>query len=484
MAESPNNSPRPDDKPTTPSSEFAYQELIDPAPPEADSEDRFVDELDPANRSLADAMRVSFTILSVVMVLLATLFLLSGSFRVQENQVAVRVLFGKILEDSDGNKVIRSGGPHFFPPQPIGEVIYVPTTIQTVDIRDTFWMYVRPEDRARPIEQLPVRTRGLRPGIDGSLITADQNLVHGQFAISFKIDPENAAQFVENIGDLDRAAEVVRAAAQSAIVRTVASVTAEDFRNRNISRDQIKILTQQTLRDEMRSGITITDVTMPNAIVPLQTRDAFFAVTQAQAEKQEAIDQAITERTRVLNAAAGPAYPALIALINLYERARQTDDAALAEKAESAINRLFEGETSGSAVTTLLTTEPKPNWIDWPRYEQALRDATAGQLQSARIGDQAARILQEATSFRTGIIAETQGAAEQFKALLEEYRRNPAIVINRRWNDTREQILQNVLQKWYLPDDPTKTLYIELAPDPRIERERERERYIMEQQRE
>ena len=45
--------------------------------------------LDAAGKSLADALRLSFTILKVIMVVLVILFLTSGIFRVQEDENAL-----------------------------------------------------------------------------------------------------------------------------------------------------------------------------------------------------------------------------------------------------------------------------------------------------------------------------------------------------------------------------------------------------------
>src|SRR5436190_20274143 len=51
--------------------------------------------LDPANQSLADALRASFRVLKAVMLLLIVIFLFSGMFMVDQNEVVVLSRLGK-----------------------------------------------------------------------------------------------------------------------------------------------------------------------------------------------------------------------------------------------------------------------------------------------------------------------------------------------------------------------------------------------------
>src|SRR5687768_7765630 len=55
-------------------------------------------ELDPANRSLAEALRLSFAILFIIMIALVVLFLFSGVYKVNENEVAVVLRFGELKQ--------------------------------------------------------------------------------------------------------------------------------------------------------------------------------------------------------------------------------------------------------------------------------------------------------------------------------------------------------------------------------------------------
>ena len=55
------------------------------------------EQLDPAQQSLADALRVSFGFLKVAMVILVVFYLFSGFFNVPSREVSVRLRFGDQL---------------------------------------------------------------------------------------------------------------------------------------------------------------------------------------------------------------------------------------------------------------------------------------------------------------------------------------------------------------------------------------------------
>src|SRR4051812_5785384 len=68
---------------------------------------------DPANQSLADALKVMLRLLQVGMFALAVLYALSGMKRVNEGERGIRLLFGKEVESNLGP------GFHWTPPYPI-----------------------------------------------------------------------------------------------------------------------------------------------------------------------------------------------------------------------------------------------------------------------------------------------------------------------------------------------------------------------------
>ena len=96
--------------------------------------------LDTAGESLSNALRLSFTILKAIMVVLVILFLTSGIFRVQEDENALVLQFGKIRGKVSENRVLKPG-LHWAWPEPISEIITIPVTkVQALAI-NSFWYF-------------------------------------------------------------------------------------------------------------------------------------------------------------------------------------------------------------------------------------------------------------------------------------------------------------------------------------------------------
>src|SRR5512139_377170 len=79
---------------------------------------------DAGAQALADALRSSFNLIKLVMVLLVGAFLASGLFTVKPNQVAVKLRFGKPV--GVGREQLLQPGLHWKLPYPIDEVVYIP----------------------------------------------------------------------------------------------------------------------------------------------------------------------------------------------------------------------------------------------------------------------------------------------------------------------------------------------------------------------
>ena len=82
--------------------------------------------VDPGQQSLADALKVSFGLLKVVMVGLVVLYALSGFYRVESQEEAVELFLGRIV--GEGEDRVKDEGFYFSWPFPLGAVIKVPTS--------------------------------------------------------------------------------------------------------------------------------------------------------------------------------------------------------------------------------------------------------------------------------------------------------------------------------------------------------------------
>jgi len=400
-----------------------------------------IDELDPANRSLAEALRVSFGILKVVMIVLVIAFLLSGGFEVREGEVGVRLHFGAVVGDATAR--VYEPGWHFAWPEPIDRAIIVPTGVQQVrlDENTDFWFAVRQGQELTPIDQLPPQP-SLQPGKDGSLITGDKNIVHAKWVINYHVHKADAATFAQNVGSMQKADQLVRQAASHGIVKTVATVEADQFVRSNINRDRIKRAISDTLM-ALDAGITIDDVLLEQPTAPLAVRPAFRAVSEAESQRAKQIEQARQQATEALNRVAGEGHVQLLAAIDEYEAARAAGEKQAVQQAERKLNEIMESP----AVT----------------------------------GD-VSRLLAEARAYRTEAKKAIEAEAYAFQRLLPQYQSNPGIVVNRLQQDAREQILSGEVETFYLPSDPTKTVYLEINRDPEIRQRREAEAYRRQQE--
>jgi len=416
---------------------------------------------DPAQQSLADALGVTFFVLKLAMVVLIVVYAGSQVFSVEEQQVAVKLRFGKIVgaEQGTSNAIIEPGGPHFAFPYPINTVVKVPTNEQTLTLDRAFWYELQQADIGKtPDELAQTKTGPLNPELDGSLITGDANIVHAQWTIQYKI--ANAVDFIEHIAEpsrdpqdvVDAAARLVRLASEQAVISVVARQSADDVIRGSANAGAVQAQAQTTLND-LDSGIEVINVTVSNPTMPFAVRQAYQAANRAENEKSQSINQAEQERARILGEAAGEAYQPLLDLIGSYERLSRgsEQDRAQLPALERQIDAVF-------------------------RELEVMGDRSA-----IDIGGEAAAVINQARTYRTRLVAQLKGQARTFESLLPEYNKNPRIVLNRLWQDTREQVLTNEeSETFYLPPSQAR---IDINRDPDVKRERDERRLQEEEQR-
>jgi regulator of protease activity HflC (stomatin/prohibitin superfamily) len=406
---------------------------------------------DAATRSLADALQVSFALLKVAMVVLLVIYLGSGVFRVPEQSRAVRLVFGQIVKNDEGANRIYDAGLYVGLPYPIGEVIQVPVTSQTTRLDRPFWFEVREQDLGKDIAELAEQyaNRALNPEQDGSLLTGDANIVMGRFRVTWKVN--DPALFIENVGlagaeedlnPLSRAERLVRNTSERSIVHAVSEVTADAFISGGGSTNTEKAARlTQTLLDELRSGIQVERIEAVRHIPPPSAYAAFQAVSNAESQRANQINQARQEAARTLGETAGKATEALVALIERYELAveagRADESAALLEQINTAL-----AERSV------------------PVEEGALP-----------LGGAVAERINQAEAYRDRAREQVKAEAQAFSDLLAAYRANPRILVNRLWQNTRERVLTaEGVETIYAP---TSDLRLDIGGDPKIERLRQ-----------
>jgi modulator of FtsH protease HflK len=402
---------------------------------------------DPAQQSLADAMRVSFGILKLLMIAVLLAYAGTGVFMVDPQEQVVRLQFGKII--GDGGEQVYTQGWYLGWPYPIEEKIKVSTIQRTVVLRDAFWYEVSDADATKTPDQM--YGQPLNPEKDGSLLTADANIVHGRFQINYQIS--DIVKFVQNVGmpkpkDYSQADALVTAVAERGIVYTAARVTADQFINRNLD-STATIKRMQASLDALNAGITITVLRTPESTPPLMIRKAYTLVTDAESERGQKISAARQQSTSLLNEAAGEAHNVLFELVKSYELARSVGDGDEAQKIAQQIDVAFD--------------------------QLRLPD----ELGALAIGGEAARLINEANTYRTETVEQVKAEANSFASLYEQYRSSPELVSSRMWQNVREKIFTGDVETFYTNAGQTQII---TNTDPQISRDREKQRLLQAEQ--
>lgn len=393
--------------------------------------------LDPAHQSLSEAIRITFRILQLAMVVLAVLFAFSGFQSVKEGEQGIRLLFGKV------ETARLDPGFRFSFPYPAGELVKVSTGAVNLSIDKSFWPYVDESNKGRPIDQLP-KASSLNPANDGSLLTADNNIAHTQWSVVYRrAQPE---QYARNIYTEDER-RLVMAAVERGIVHAAAQVTIDDLLKQSTG-DAGSVASRareiaQRMLTESGSGIQIDQLALDQKMPPLYLRDKFNAVQAAAANANKQREEAETERQRIMNTKAGAAVEPLLAAIDEYERAVDRGDSAGKDAALVKVNALFEGRAG-------------------PEAPRASGEVTA--------------LLNEARQYRADIVNRAQADATSFLAKLEQFENNPLYMVNREWKEALTRFMdRDSVQVLWLPEG-TDTLELVINADPDVMKELDRAR--------
>jgi len=386
--------------------------------------------LDPANQSLADALRLSFRVLKIVMICLVIIFLLSGVVIVDEKEVVVLARFGRqVATLKPGLRVAL--------PYPIHEQIHVSTAQKRLSV-DTFWLRIRDKDKAKDLSNLDARGTALDPAVDGALLTGDRAIMHLLFTAEYRII--SATNYVTNVGDEEREQDLLRVVLQNAAVAEAARATADlVWKDARTLASHIKTRAQRRL-DVLESGIMLDDVIADKSYFPLQTKRQFLGVSNAENRKRELINEADSERTKKLLGVAGAAW------VDLSNQIDRLDQVADGPERDAVIREI----------------------------EDILLNRAAGE---------AGRKIALARRDRAKIISDAKAEARRFEAVLEAYRRNPELVYKRLRQQMRNKIFQaSGVVKWLLPAGD-KNIVLWLGLDPAQIRQAHRERIEQKTQR-
>ncbi len=249
-------------------------------------------------QALAGALRSSFNLIKVVMLLLVAAFFLSGVRTVKPNQVAVKLRFGKPV--GVGRERLLQPGLHWKFPSPIDEMVFI-SVGETHTLTSTAgWYALTPEEEAAG--QTPTALPYLRPGVDGYTMAGDGNIIHVRATMSYRIsDPLNYEFNFAQVTNL------LQDVLDNALAYAAARFTADDALYREKLAFQELILARATaLVDQLKLGVTL-DLRAVRTSAPLAVAPAFDEVVKAQQQGDTRIQEAEAYARGATNNALGEA---------------------------------------------------------------------------------------------------------------------------------------------------------------------------------
>ena len=379
-------------------------------------------ELDVAGKSLFEALRISFIILKIIMIVLVVLFLASGFRTIGPDEQALVLRFGRIRGVGE-DRILESGlvGPlpwlHWVFPYPIDKIIKIPVAKKVNMPINTFWY---PEMLPPGPKQRIHIPQALDPVNDGYCITrserqtqsisastgGDYNIVHSKWQLTYQIDdPERFFKnvYVEDVKPGQSYFDVItksitpllKAVFDDAVVTAMVHYTIDEaLSSQDRIPNHIERLMQQKLELEIESGIKVVSVQLTKITWPRQVDTAFQAFITASQKSQKAISEARTYAENTLNEAAGSV-------------ARELH-ATLQDKTISG------------------------------QEKELLWSQAAGAAQAK---------IAQARAYRTKVVENAEADAEYLHKILPEYRKRPKLVIQKIHRDAIVHVLENADEK-------------------------------------
>lgn len=372
------------------------------------------DAMDPANQSLGEALRLSFRVLQIVILVLVVLFLASGFETVEDNQSGVLTVWGKVTP-YQGNLELDKGLKFSVWPYPAGQFVLIDVQNRSTDVGDTFWPTIPVGVTDEEALEKAKVTQELAPGAHGSLITGEGDLAHLRVSARYEID--DAVEFISSARD-DQADQIVKLALQSATVHVAGGSTLRELVDvSSDAADRIKDVAQEKL-NSIGCGLRITRVSVTDARPPFAIAKTYREVQTARVDADAVIERAKLNADSTLTVTAGENYRKLLALIEDYEAAVDVRNDEESESILGQINQFLESEEAGGGV---------------------------------------ADIIQLAKSYHAQIDATLGAEARRFNGLYDAYQKNPELVVRQQWLATYQNVLSRPdVEVYFVPEGIAK----------------------------
>ncbi len=399
--------------------------------------------MDPANQSLAEALKITYRIIQLTMLGLVVAYAASGFQSVKTTETGIRVTLG----EAESQPV--PPGFAFSLPAPLGEVVKIDTSAQTMDMDRQFFQGVREEDRRKAVTELEGQAKfRLDPIADGHNLMGDLSIGHTRWKVQYQRSANGVLDYARNINPQSEWLLVNRAVMRG-VVQAVAQVSIDELLKDQPDAERkgpmplvqslAREIAQKTL-DENRSGIVISNLDMDTRTPPLNLRRDFATVDSSKAEARREVESAEQERRTKMANTAGEAADDLLKLVREFETHLSAGDRAQADATLETLNGILDG------------SKPTPG----------------GKM----LAGQASATIKEAQSYRSGVARRAAADAELYKAKQAIYRTNPKLLVTGDWAEAYQQMMSRgeKVVVWYVPPG---ALDLWLNTDPEIARLRE-----------
>lgn len=273
--------------------------------------------VDSGSQALAEALRSSFAVVRVVMVLLVAVFLGSGFFSVEPQEKAIILRFGRPV--GEGEEALLGAGLHWALPYPIDEIVKVPITEIQILRSTVGWYAITPEQEQAGNEPLPGPS--LNPAVDGYALTADGNIVHTRATLRYRIDDP-----IQHVFDFVNASNAVQNALNNALIHAAARHTVDQMLTTDVAAFQDAVRRRFVqLAEGQNLGITVEQCEVQSR-PPRQLKQAFDNVITAGQNRSTLRNAALSFANQATNRANADAS----SIVNTAEseRTRYVEDVA------------------------------------------------------------------------------------------------------------------------------------------------------------
>jgi len=236
-------------------------------------------------QKLQNVLKFKGSGLKIVIALVILIWLASGFYIVNPNEVGVVKRFGAFAR-------ITQPGPHYHLPYPVESVL----TPSVTEIKRLEIGFRTPQFQSSMLDadyqNVPK---------ESLMLTGDENIVDVQFIVQYRI--KEAQNYLFNISQPEKTVKDAAEAAMRDVIgnnEIEAVLTEEKFA---VQTKTMELL--QGILDSYNSGIKVTAVKLQDVHPPQQVVDAFKDVASAREDKSRLINQAMAYRNEIVPKARG-----------------------------------------------------------------------------------------------------------------------------------------------------------------------------------